>query len=104
MFKTNASDCNYGEIEMFVNMSPPQAIIRVLRVQGQTVVQQAGHPCRPALDMYKEVDLLKLFVAHVVCNGPLTAIPLENIWSKTVFVYVIGVFYAVKPPNSCEHH
>ena len=61
MFKTNEDDCNYGEIETFVNMSSPQAIIRVLRVQGQTVLQQAEHPCRPALDMYKEVDLLKLF-------------------------------------------
>ena len=35
MFKTNEDDCNYGEIETFVNMSPPQAIIQVLRVQGQ---------------------------------------------------------------------
>ena len=66
--------------------------------------QQAGHPCRPALDMYKEVDLLKLFVARVVRNGPLTAIPLENIQSKAVFVCVNGVFYAIKPPNSYEHH
>ena len=87
MFKTNEDDCNYGEIETFVNMSPPQAIIRVLCVQGQTVLQQAGHPCRPALDMYKEVDLLKLFVARVVRNGPLTAIPLENIRSKQ-FLFV----------------
>ena len=53
VFRTSENDCNYGEIENFVNMSLPQAIIRVLRVQGQTILQQAGHSCRPALYIRK---------------------------------------------------
>ena len=51
VFRTDENDCNYGEIETFVNMSPPQAIIRMFSVQGETILQQAGHPCRPALNV-----------------------------------------------------
>ena len=30
VFKHDENDCNYGEIEIFINMLPPQVIIRVL--------------------------------------------------------------------------
>ena len=104
VFRTDENDCNYGEIEMFVNTSPPQAIIQILRVQGQTILQQAGHHCRPALNIYKEIDLLNSFVSRVVRNGPLVAVPLENIRSKAVFICINRMFYAIKPPNNYEHH
>ena len=102
VFRTD-DDSNYGEIESFVNILPPQAIIRVLHVQGQTILQ-AGHPCRPALNLYKEIDLLKSFIARIVRTGPLAAVPLENIRYKAVFVCVNGLFYAIKSPNNYEHH
>ena len=49
---------SYGEIDTFVNSSPPQAIIQVLKAERQSILQQAGPPCRPTLAIYKEVDLL----------------------------------------------
>ena len=55
VFRTDDNDSNYGEIESFINMSPPQAIIQVLRVQGQSILQQAGHPCRPALNLSRKL-------------------------------------------------
>ena len=50
--------------------------------------------------MYKEIDLLNLFVASLVRNGPLIAVPLENIGSNAVFICISGMFYAIKLPNS----
>ena len=96
--RTDDNDSNYGKIENFVNMSPPQAIIRVLHVRGQTILQ-AGHPFRPPLNLYKEIDLLKSFIARVVHTGPLIAVPLENIRSKAVFVCVNGFVLCYQTPE-----
>lgn len=104
VFKTGGSTCRYGEIEIFVNTSPPKALIRVLKVQGESILQQAGHPCRPTLAPYKEVDLLNKYVTRVTRNGPLTAVPLRNIEAKVVLMNITGTLYAIKEPNQYEHH
>ena len=46
VFKTGSNMRRYGEIEIFVNISPPQAIIRVFKPERQSILWQAGQPCR----------------------------------------------------------
>ena len=75
VFKTGSSMRSYGEIDTFVNSSPPQAIIRVLKAERPSILQQAGPPCRHTLAIYKEVDLLDNYITRVARNGPLVAVP-----------------------------
>ena len=74
VFKTGSNMHRYGEIETFMNISPPQAIIRVFKVEGQSILQQARQPCRRTLAVYKDVDLLDNYITRVVRNGPLVAV------------------------------
>ena len=75
VFKTGSNMRSYGETDTFVNSSPPQAIIRVHKAERQLILQQAGPPCRCALAINKEVDLLDNYITRVARNGPLVQFP-----------------------------
>ena len=65
IYSTSEKQHNFGRIETFVNTSPPQALIRTLSHSQESILQQAGPPFRPALALYKDVDLLATFI-HVL--------------------------------------
>ena len=104
VFKTSSNMRSYGEIDTFVNISSPQAIIRVLKAEQPSILRQAGPPCRRTLAIYKEVDLLDNYITRVARNGPLVAVPLKNIISKAVLVNKSETLYAIMEPNQYEHH
>ena len=65
IYSTSEKQRNFGRIETFVNTSPPQALIRTLSHSQESILQQAGPPFKPALALYKDVDLLATFI-HVL--------------------------------------
>ena len=55
------------------------AIVQELNEPSQSLFKQAGPPCRPALAMYEDIDLLNSYIITVVeetLSDPLIAIPL----------------------------
>lgn len=96
----------FGRIMAFVKTSPPQALIRPFLQSSQTLLTQAGPPCRPSLALYKDVDLLNSFISIVeeVSTAPLVAVPVDNIQRKVILVKNELTSYVVKQPNNFEHH
>lgn len=52
----------YGQIEFFVASPEPQALVKVLNVNASSMMESSGNPCRPQLDVYKEVDYISTFI------------------------------------------
>ena len=71
----------------------------------QSIMNQAGHPCRPSLQIYKETDLLNHYIVpvqHATTN--VCEISLQQIVSKVFIVTVLGNYYCILQPNSIEYH
>ena len=78
-FERSDSKQHFGRIVLFVNTPSPQAIVQELNEPSQSLFKQAGPPCRPALAMYEDIDLLNSYIITVVeetLSDPLIAIPL----------------------------
>lgn len=105
-FKTSDNKKHFGRLVLFVNTPSPQALVREFHQPPQSLLKQAGPPCRPALAMYKDVDLLNSFITVVeeVHSTPLLAIPIVAIQGKMVFVKNEVSTYVIKQPNQYEHH
>ena len=104
-FQTTNNETHFGRITLFVNSTSPLALVREFRQPSQSMLQQAGPPCRARLAAYKEYDLLSSFITVVdeSCITPLLAIPIKFIQSKVVVKNQVCT-YIVKQPNQFEHH
>lgn len=105
-FERSDSKQHFGRIVLFVNTPSPQALVRELHQPSQSLLKQAGPPCRPALAMYKDIDLLNSYITVVeeTLSNPLLAVPLVNIQRKMFFVKSDISTYVIKQPNHYEHH
>lgn len=105
-FQMRDGQKHFGRIVLFVNSPSPQVLIREFHQPSQSLLQQAGPPCRPTLAIYKEVDILNSFITTIQENSasPLLAIPITDILRKLVFVKNQACTYVIKQPNHFEHH
>jgi len=104
-FKTNTS-YSFGQIQLFVLTPSPCALVKKLESVSQTIMNQAGHPCRPSLMEYKEADLLHQYIVPVKFPTvvELCAIPLHHIISKAVIIKMTDKQYCILQPNTIEYH
>ena len=106
-FQTADGETHFGRITLFVNSSrtSPLALVREFHQPSQSILQQAGPPCRAKLAVYKEYDLLSSFITVVdeSCTAPIRAIPITFIQSKVVVVKNQVYTYAVKQPNQFDN-
>ena len=56
---------NFGRIQLFVLTPSPYAIVKKLEPLDQSIMNQAGHPCRESLLVYKEADLLNHYIVPI---------------------------------------
>ena len=106
VFESGDRRQRFGRIMSFANIAPPKALVRVFHQPAQTLLNQAGPPCRPSLAVYKDVDLLNSYISVVeaISTAPLLAVSIENIQGKVVLVKNEVTTYAIKQPNQFEHH
>lgn len=104
-FKFNDS-YSFGQIHIFVLTPLPCALIKKLECTDQTIMNQAGHPCRPSLIEYKEANLLHRYIVPVkpLTTTELCAVPLHNIISKVVIIKVTDKQFCIMQPNTIEYH
>ena len=103
LYLTNDSYA-FGRIQLFVLTTSPYAIVKKLERLDQSIMNQAGHPCRPSLHIYKETDLLNHYIVPVQHSTNICAISLQQIVSKVFIVKVLGKQYCILQPNSIEYH
>lgn len=79
-------------------MPSPQALVRELHQPLQSLLKQAGPPCRPVL---ADIDLLNSYITVVeeIPSTPLLVIRLVNIQRKMIFVKNEVSTYVIKQPN-----
>ena len=80
------------------------ALIHKFDKLPQSILQQAGPPCRTILSVYKDVDLLNTFIVNVRETTELIAVPLTALKGKVVFVNTGHSKYVVTQPNRFERH
>jgi hypothetical protein len=94
----NSSYCHQG----------PSALLRKLQPADKSLINEAGHPCRPQLTLYRQVDLLSSYIVPIVIptsSTPLISISLDQcVLSKAVIVSVSDKHYAIAQPNNVEYH
>lgn len=105
-FYRDDNKMHFGRIMLFVNTNTTLALVREFVQPRQSLLQQAGPPCRTTLALYKEVDLLSSFIAIVEerCDTPLLTVPVTSIQGKVVIVKNQDTTYVIKQPNHFEHH
>lgn len=105
-FERSDNKQHFGRILLFINTPSPQVIVKEFYQPSQSLLKQAGPPCRPVLAMYKDIDLLNSYITVVeeTPSNPLLAIPLLDIKEKMVFVKSEISTYVIKQPNRYEHH
>ena len=98
----------FGRIELFVLSPTPSILLRQLQPEEQSLLQEAGHPCRPQLAIYQQVDLLNSYIVPVIIptsSTPLMSVSLDQcILSKAVIVSVSDKHYVISQPNNIEYH
>ena len=95
----------FGQIEIFVNKPVEGALVRVLTQREHSLMKEAGHPCRPQLLVYKDVDLLSSFFCPIVSTtNQLIHVPIDCICSKVVSIYTSSSIYLILQPNAYEFH
>lgn len=98
----------FGRIELFVMSPTPFALLRMLQPLDKSLINEAGHPCRPQLTLYCQVDLLSSYIVPVAIptsSTPLISISLDHyILSKAVLVSVSSKHYVIAQPNNVEYH
>ena len=78
----------YGQIQFFVTIPVPKALINVLSFDEGSMMEISGNPCRPQLAVYKEIDLISTFL-NLVYNSTtsnLHSINICNIIGKPVMI------------------
>ena len=55
----------YGRIEFFVAMPEPIALVCTFHQDDISLMQRSGHPYRHQLSLFKEVDMLSMFIKVV---------------------------------------
>ena len=105
---SRGSPARFGRIELFVLSPTPSILLRQLRPVEQSILRQAGHPCRPQLTVYQQVDLLNSYILPVVIptsSTPLISVSLDQcVVSKAVIVSVTDKHYVISQPNNFEYH
>jgi len=94
----------YGQITVFLFGPPPVALIKRCDVCETSLMQSAGHPCRPLLSKYKEIDLLETIVVPITISANLTAVNVDDICSTSVIIKSQGKTYLFNQPNTYERH
>jgi hypothetical protein len=97
----------FGEIQKFVHLPEPMAIVREFDAFPQSILKLAGHPCRQVLGDYARVDLLSGYIYALNSNPSKTvAIPVKKLQGKAVLITPAPsvCVYAIKQPNNFEHH
>ena len=84
-YNFNSNSICLGQIELFTT-TPPLAFARQLSPCNTSLINKAGHPCRPALEPYQTADLLSLCIIPVNCQ--LLAVPVDCILAKVAMVMV----------------
>ena len=87
-FKTADNKTHSGRIMLFVNTTSPLALVCEFHQPSQSLLQQAGPPCRAMLAVYKDYDLLSSFITVLeeTYTASLLAIPIKFIQGKVVVV------------------
>ncbi len=104
--ESNDSIC-FGQIELFTTCPTPHAFVRQVHPLITSLINQAGHPCRPSLTHYQQADLLNSYIVPVDLSSDgcqLFAVPVECIISKVVIISVLDNHYCVVQPNNIERH
>ena len=97
----------FGVIQVFALIPEPVAIMNVLCLSDSTILQRAGHPCRPLLSEYRDVDFMSSFLHEVECqNSHPEVIHLKYINGKAVQIELHNgrYNYVLKQPNTYEHN
>ena len=105
-YNFNSNSICLGQIELFTT-TPPLAFVRQLSPCNTSLINKAGHPCRPALEPYQTADLLSLYIIPVNSNRQqcqLLAVPVDCILAKVAMVMVFHNNYCVLQPNNVEHN
>ena len=86
-------------------MDPPSAIVRPFSVT-QSLLSKAGPACSDVLQIYKDEDLLGAYdlFSEVLEESNVVLIPLCDIITRAVLVQTKCKTYAVRQPNTYEHH
>ncbi len=103
-FRGTDNTVQFGQLELFISEPVPIALLRKLLPTEDSLMQQAGHPCRTALVVYQEVDLLSSFIVSVDKSSPLVAVPIKRILGKAVTVVTTSNKYVIAQPNNYECH
>ena len=85
-------------------MPIPQALVYKFHQPSESLLVQAGPPCRPVLPVYKDIDLLRSFLTIIEDATSLLAVPITAIQGKAFVVKNESNTYAIKLPNKYEHH
>lgn len=114
--KRNDTVCSYmnsegfigfGEIELFVLDPAPTAIIRTYTQYEKSFIEQAGNPCRPVLQEYKDADILCCYV-HAIEKEPgvLCTVNLHHLETKAIIVssQSLPCNFVIPQPNKLEFH
>lgn len=104
----SSDSISFGRIELFVLSPRPSALLRKLQPEDKSLINEAGHPCRPQLTLYREVDLLSSYIIPIAIptsSTPLISVSLDQcVLSKAVVVSVSDKHYAIAQPNNVEYH
>ena len=98
---------HYGRILAFVKMNPPSAVIRPFSASTTlSLLSRAGPACRDTLQVYKDEDILGAYnvFVEVTEQSNETLIPISNIITRAVLVKVKCKTFAIRQPNTYEHH
>jgi len=99
----------FGQIQFFTLDPEPAAVVKVFEPTGSTILERAGHSCRPILEEYKNVDFLSTFIHEIKPlkeNSYLMVVPISRIEGKAVHLQLENSLfdYVLKQPNDYEHN
>ena len=100
VFKSEDNSVQFGLINIFIAGANPTALLYKSIILDDTILDQAGHPCRSVLLEYQEANLLGKYIIPVQYQRTsLTAIKFDAILGKAVIVDSGRSVYAVIQPN-----
>lgn len=106
-FEDSAGAICFGTIEQFILAPEPVAVVKVYRQYPQSYLEQAGNPCRPILQVYKNADILQQHI-HAVDKKlfDLCTVSLRSIRRKSILIAVptLKCHYVISQPNKFEYH
>ena len=88
-------------------MPEPTAIVFVFHDNDISLMRQSGHPCRPQLCTYKEIDLLSTFFKSVTTIPATTShykYEDQGLFGKPVIIQTADNTFLVDQPSICERH